>query len=138
MQFSDEYERATTAQVGTINADGTNLQLGPRNVSHRVSPALLPDGHVLYTEWMHMGEVNEGHLRMVNTDMTGMREAFGDELGGRQRVDQQLPQGAATSRRRPYQDPARGQRPMPDTTSSSRSPPRATARCSRASSCSST
>jgi hypothetical protein len=80
-QFKDEYERATTAQVGIINADGTNLTLGPRNVSHRVSPALLPDGHVLYTEWMHMGPVNEGHLRMVNTDMTGMREAFGDELG---------------------------------------------------------
>jgi hypothetical protein len=80
MQFKDEYERATTAQVGLINADGSGLTLGPRNVSHRVSPALLPDGHVLYTEWMHMGEVNEGHLRMVNTDMTGMREAFGDEL----------------------------------------------------------
>jgi hypothetical protein len=80
MQFKDEYERAVTAQVGTISTSGTNLQLGPRNVSHRVSPAMLPDGHVLYTEWMHMGEVNEGHLRMVNTDMTGMKEAFGDEL----------------------------------------------------------
>ena len=38
-----------------MNVDGTNLQLGPRNVSHRVSPALMPDGHVLYTEWRHMG-----------------------------------------------------------------------------------
>jgi hypothetical protein len=81
MQFKDEYERAVTAQVGTVSTSGTNLQLGPRNVSHRVSPALLPDGHMLYTEWMHMGEVNEGHLRMMNTDMTGMKEAFGDELG---------------------------------------------------------
>ncbi|HTB60065.1 MAG TPA: hypothetical protein VLC06_19465 [Polyangia bacterium] len=81
MQFKDEYERAVTAQVGTVSTSGTNLQLGPRNVSHRVSPALLPDGHVLYTEWMHMGEVNEGHLRLMNTDMTGMKEAFGDELG---------------------------------------------------------
>ncbi|MES1205538.1 MAG: hypothetical protein ABUS79_06335 [Pseudomonadota bacterium] len=79
-QFHDEYERAVTAQVGTMNVDGTKLTLGPRNVSHRVSPALLPDGHVLYTEWMHMGEVNTGHLRMMNTDMTGMKEAFGDEL----------------------------------------------------------
>ena len=81
MQFKDEYERAVTAQVGTVSTSGTNLQLGPRNVSHRVSPALLPDGHMLYTEWMHMGGVNEGHLRMMNTDMTGMKEAFGDELG---------------------------------------------------------
>jgi hypothetical protein len=81
-QFKDEYERATTAQVGTMNLDGTNMQLGPRNVSHRVSPALLPDGHVLYTEWRHMGGVNDGHLRMMNSDMTGMREAFGGENGG--------------------------------------------------------
>ncbi|HVV52383.1 MAG TPA: hypothetical protein VHO06_22140, partial [Polyangia bacterium] len=79
-QFKDEYERAVTAQTGTISTSGTNLQLGPRNVSHRVSPQILPDGHVLYTEWMHMGEVNEGHLRLMNTDMTGMKEAFGDEL----------------------------------------------------------
>ncbi len=80
LQFQDEYERATTAQVGTINLDGKNLELGPRNVSHRVAPALLPDGHVLYTEWRHLGEVNDGHLRMMNADMTGVREAFGGEL----------------------------------------------------------
>jgi len=79
-QFRDEYERATTAQVGLMNVDGSNLTLGPRNVSHRVAPTLLPDGHVLYTEWMHMGEVNTGHLRLMNSDMTGMKEAFGDEL----------------------------------------------------------
>ncbi|HEY4187163.1 MAG TPA: hypothetical protein VGP07_18955 [Polyangia bacterium] len=79
-QFEDEYERATTAQVGTINLDGTNMQLGPRNVSHRVAPTLLPDGHVLYTEWRHLGDVNDGHLRMMNADMTGMKEAYGSEL----------------------------------------------------------
>ena len=83
VQFKDEYERATTAQVGSVTTSGTDLQLGPRNVSHRVSPALLPDGHVLYTEWMHMGGVNTGHLRMMNTDMTGMKEAFGDELAAK-------------------------------------------------------
>src|SRR6266700_3173969 len=81
-QFQDEYERQTTAQVGTINLDGTNETLGPRNVSHRVSPALLPNGRVVYTEWRHMGMTNDGHLRMMNQDMTGMREAFGGEKGG--------------------------------------------------------
>ena len=81
MPTPDEYERAVTAQAGTISTSGTNMQLGPRNVSHRVSPQLLPDGHVMHTEWMHMGGVNEGHLRLMNTDMTGMKEAFGDELG---------------------------------------------------------
>ena len=80
-QFTDEYERQTTAQVGTISIDGSNQVLGPRNVSHRVSPALLPDGQVVYTEWRHMGMINDGHLRMMNTDMTGMREAFGGEVG---------------------------------------------------------
>jgi Hydrazine synthase alpha subunit middle domain len=79
-QFKDEYERATTAQVGTINLDGSGEVLGARNVSHRVSPALLPDGQIVYTEWRHMGMVNDGHLRMMNTDLTGMREAFGGEL----------------------------------------------------------
>jgi hypothetical protein len=79
-QFTDEYERQTTAQVGTINIDGSNQTLGPRNVSHRVSPALLSDGQVLYTEWRHMGMVNDGHLRIMNTDMTGMKEAFGGEV----------------------------------------------------------
>ena len=81
-QFKDEYERATTAQVGTMNLDGSGLQLGPRNVSHRVSPAVLANGQVLYTEWRHMGDVNDGHLRQMNGDMTGMREAFGGEQGG--------------------------------------------------------
>jgi hypothetical protein len=81
-QFRDEYERATTAQVGTMNVDGTGMVLGARNVSHRLSPALLPDGHVLYTEWRHLGMVNDGHLRMMNGDMTTMKEAFGGEEGG--------------------------------------------------------
>jgi len=83
-QFQDEYERATTAQVGTINMDGTNMALGARNVSHRVAPSLLADGRVIYTEWRHLGEVNDGHLRLMNPDMTGMKEAFGSELAAGQ------------------------------------------------------
>jgi hypothetical protein len=81
-QFQDEYERQTTAQVGVVGQDGTGETLGPRNVSHRVAPALLPDGNVVYTEWLHLGDVNDGHLRLMNTDMTGQREAFGGEGHG--------------------------------------------------------
>lgn len=81
-QFQDEYERATTAQVGIKNLDGSGELLGARNVSHRVAPALLPDSSVVYTEWLHLGEVNDGHLRIMNSDMTGMREAFGGEGSG--------------------------------------------------------
>ena len=65
-----------------MNVDGSGMVLGARNVSHRVSPALLDDGQIVFTEWRHMGMVNDGHLRMMNTDMTGMREAFGGELNG--------------------------------------------------------
>lgn len=79
-QFRDEYERQTTSQVGIINLDGGGEVLGPRNVSHRVAPALLPDGRIVYTEWRHMGMVNDGHLRMMNSDMTGQRELFGGEI----------------------------------------------------------
>ncbi len=81
-QFRDEYERQVTSQVATINVDGTGEALGPRNVSHRVAPALLPDGSVVYTEWRHLGDINDGHLRLMNSDMTGMREAFGGEGSG--------------------------------------------------------
>ena len=81
-QFRDEYERATTSQVGVINMDGTNEVLGPRNASHRVAPALLENGNVVYTEWRHLGSVNDGHLRVMNPDMTGMKEAFGGEGKG--------------------------------------------------------
>jgi Hydrazine synthase alpha subunit middle domain len=82
-QFRDEYERATTAQVATIALDGSGLVLGPRNVSHRVSPTLLSDGRVLLTEWRHLGDVNEGDLTLMSQDMTGVREAFGREGNGR-------------------------------------------------------
>ena len=81
-QHVDEYERGTTLQVGTINLDGTNEQLGPRNLSHRTFPTLTSDGRVMFTQWDHLGPVNAGHLMFMNTDMTELREAFGKEGTG--------------------------------------------------------
>jgi hypothetical protein len=81
-QFRDEYERATTAQAATCQLDGSNVRLGPRNVSHRVSPTLLSDGRVLLTEWRHLGDTNEGDLTILNQDMTNTREGFGRESKG--------------------------------------------------------
>ncbi len=78
-QFRDEYERAETAQAASINLDGSDPILGPRNVSHRVSPSLLPDGRILTTEWRHLGDVNDGDLITMNQDLTGVREGFGRE-----------------------------------------------------------
>jgi hypothetical protein len=81
-QHRDEYERGETTQLGTISKDGTNEILGPRNLSHRTAPTMLHDGHVLFTQWDHLGEENAGHLMMVNPDMTNLREAFGKEGTG--------------------------------------------------------
>ncbi len=81
-QHRDEYERGETTQLGSISRDGTNEILGPRNLSHRTAPTMLHDGHVLFTQWDHLGEENAGHLMMVNPDMTNLREAFGKEGTG--------------------------------------------------------
>ncbi len=81
-QHVDEYERGTTLQMGTINVDGTNELLGPRNLSHRTFPTLVSDGRIMFTQWDHLGPVNAGHLMFMNTDMTELREAFGKEGTG--------------------------------------------------------
>jgi hypothetical protein len=81
-QHRDEYERGVTLQMGTIGVDGSNEQLGPRNLSHRTFPSLVSDGRVMFTQWDHLGPENSGHLMFMNTDMTELREAFGKEGTG--------------------------------------------------------
>ena len=81
-QFEDEYERATTSQLGRVNVDGTDLELGPRNLSHRSFPSLASDGRVIFTQWDHLGETNEANLMFVNQDMQELREGFGKEGTG--------------------------------------------------------
>ncbi len=81
-QFVDEYERGRTIQLGRINKDGTNEELGPRNLSHRTTPSLASDGRVIFTQWDHLGQENSGHLMFVNQDMQELREAFGKEGTG--------------------------------------------------------
>jgi hypothetical protein len=82
LQFRDEYERATTSQIGLMKIDGTGEELGARNNSHNTTPALMSDGRILMSQWTHMGDVNDGRLRFLNTDMTALREAFGGENDG--------------------------------------------------------
>ncbi|HEX3758793.1 MAG TPA: hypothetical protein VHW23_08815 [Kofleriaceae bacterium] len=81
-QFEDEYERATTSQLGRVSVDGTDLELGPRNLSHRSFPSLASDGRVMFTQWDHLGETNEANLMFVNQDMQELREGFGKEGTG--------------------------------------------------------
>lgn len=85
-QFRDEYQRGVTAQAATINVHGGNLQLGPRNLSHRVFPTLVSlddnQGQILHTNWDHLESVNEGNLMVMNPDMTGSAEFYGKEGNG--------------------------------------------------------
>lgn len=81
-QFADEYERRETAQVGVINRDGTGETLGARNLSHRIFPTVLSDGRIMVTHWDHLGDMNSGHLVVMNPDMTRVREAFGKQGTG--------------------------------------------------------
>lgn len=78
-QHRDEYERGTTLQLGRINTDGTEEELGARNLSHRTFPTLMSDGRVMFTQWDHLGTMNAGHLMFVNQDMTNLREGYGKE-----------------------------------------------------------
>jgi hypothetical protein len=81
-QHRDEYERGETIQLGRVNLDGTGLELGPRNLSHRTAPSLASDGRVIFTQWDHLGSENSGHLMFVNQDMQELREGFGKEGTG--------------------------------------------------------
>jgi Hydrazine synthase alpha subunit middle domain len=81
-QFRDEYERGTTAQLGSISTGGTDEVLGPRNLSHRVSPFMFKSGEVGFTQWDHQGMTNAGHLMKSNPDFTNLREVFGKENTG--------------------------------------------------------
>lgn len=81
-QHVDEYERGVTIQLGRVNIDGTGMELGPRNLSHRTGPSMASDGRVIFTQWDHLGPENSGHLMFVNQDMQELREAFGKEGTG--------------------------------------------------------
>jgi hypothetical protein len=81
-QHRDEYERGTTTQLGRVNLNGTGLELGPRNLSHRTGLNLASDGRVIFTQWDHLGPENSGHLMFVNQDMQELREGFGKEGTG--------------------------------------------------------
>jgi hydrazine synthase alpha subunit-like protein len=81
-QHRDEYERGITTQLGRVDLDGSHLELGPRNLSHRTAPSLASDGRVIFTQWDHLGPENSGHLMFVNQDMQELREGFGKEGKG--------------------------------------------------------
>src|SRR5262249_51058776 len=78
-QHEDEYERATTSQLGRVKVDGSSLELGARNLSHRRTPSLASDGRVIFTQWDHLGGATGANLMSVDQDMQVLREGFGKE-----------------------------------------------------------
>lgn len=81
-QFEDEYERATSLQYGSMSIDGSDMQLYARNLSHRITSSVMSDGEVLFTQWDHLTDSNNGNLLRMNPDGTRVREAFGKEGTG--------------------------------------------------------
>ncbi len=81
-QFRDEYERGVTLQLGSIAADGSDLKLYSRNLSHRITTTVLSTGEVLVTQWDHLNSMNAGQLIRMNPDGTRVREAFGKQGTG--------------------------------------------------------
>jgi hypothetical protein len=81
-QFSDEYERGTTLQLGSISIDGSDEKLYSRNLSHRITTTVLSTGEVLVTQWDHLNNMNAGQLIRMNPDGTRVREAFGKQGTG--------------------------------------------------------
>jgi hypothetical protein len=81
-QHQDEYERGTTTQMGRMDLTGGNVELGPRNLSHRSFPSLTSDGRVVFTQWDHLGGENSGHLMFMSQDLQNLREGFGKEGSG--------------------------------------------------------
>ena len=103
-QHHDEYERGTTIQLGRINIDGTDEELGPRNLSHRTAPSLASDGRVIFTQWDHLGAENERppHVHEPGHDRSSARPSARKAPAPRTRRSRRARSPrAASSRSRP-------------------------------------
>ena len=70
-------------QVGTMyrcRPDGSDMQCVSANIEHDNTPAVLPDGRILYTRWEYIdrSQVEYHHLWTMNPDGTGVNVYFGN------------------------------------------------------------
>lgn len=70
--------------VGTLyrcRADGSGIQPISANVEHDNTPAVLPDGRVLFTRWEYVDRSQMGyhHLWVMNPDGTGQMAFYGNQ-----------------------------------------------------------
>ena len=75
---------AQTATLHRCDADGGNIRMLSSGAFTENTPAVLPDGRVLYTRWEYVNRdpVSFHHLWTMNPDGTGQRVYFGNMYPG--------------------------------------------------------
>ncbi len=79
-------------QVGVLyrcDADGGNIQRLSHNAEHDNTPAVLPDGRILYTRWEYVdrSQVEFHHLWTINPDGSGEMVYYGNMHPGIVMID---------------------------------------------------
>jgi hypothetical protein len=82
---------APVATLHRCNADGRDLRMLSSNAVTENTPAVLPDGRVLYTRWEYVNRdpVVFHHLWSMNPDGTGQQIYFGNQAPGGVFIDGQ-------------------------------------------------
>ncbi|MHB9081408.1 MAG: HzsA-related protein [Pirellulaceae bacterium] len=79
-------------QVGVLyrcDADGSNIRRISHNAEHDNTPAVLPDGKILYTRWEYVdrSQVEFHHLWTINPDGSGEMVYYGNMHPGMVMID---------------------------------------------------
>jgi len=71
------------------DGDGRSIRPLSSNIVHENTPAVLPDGRVLYTRWEYVdrSRVSYHHLWTINPDGTGQMVYYGNQHGGTVMID---------------------------------------------------
>jgi cytochrome c553 len=81
------YSRVAT--LYRCEADGSNVRILSSNNDHDNTPAVLPDGRILYMRWEYVdrSQVHFHHLWTVNPDGTGQMTFYGNLFAGTAMLD---------------------------------------------------
>jgi len=85
------------ATLHRCDKDGKNLRLISANIEHDNTPAVMPDGRLLYTRWEYVdrSQVDYHHLWTSNPDGTRVAPWFGNMHRGTVMIDARPVPGAA-------------------------------------------
>jgi len=73
----DEYNHSPAEHLYACDANGGNIERISFNQSDDFDPAMLADGHIIYTRWEHFGTFNRFPLFFTNPDGTGTFHMYG-------------------------------------------------------------